>query len=292
MVTGPLTVLSNTVLGSVGGAQTLVVHASTTLNNGLTANSATVTGALIVQGNTALGSTTAQTVTVNAVSTFQAAVTANSDMTVASPGTLTARGNVVLGSLGAGRSVTVSAATTLFNPSQAGASVTVAGTSSFAANNDVVIGTSRGNTLTVNSDSTFTGAVTGTVGVQVRAMPVTPAASPGTSIPNTYSFVDATLNAGPTNILRLPIPIMGLHIRIMAGTTKFSLGPFGSGYLINDDIATKTHTVYPNQLVDCVAVSGTKFYCSITGPVYNCNVASCLVASLGTTFSAGQNFVD
>ena len=340
-----MTVQGSTVLGFAGGTQTLTVYASTNLNNGLTASSATVTGALTVrgntalgltstqtvtvnaastfqaalvansdvtvnaalraysatvsrdlsvQGNTALGLTSAQTVTVSAVSTFQAPVTANSDVTVLPAGTLTASGNVILGSMGAGRSVTVSAATTLFNPSEAGASVTVAGASSFAANNNVVIGTTRGNTLTVNSDATFKGAVTGTVGVQVRAVPVTPIASPGAVIPDTVSFVDATANGVSTYILRLPIPILGLHIKIVAGATQFSLAPNGPGYLINGDTSARSHTVFPNQLVDCDAVSGTTFYCVVTGPIWLCPITGCAqVAGLNAlTFSAGQTFAN
>ena len=295
---GALTVSGNTILGSNGGGQTLTVYASATFSAGLTTIAATVTGAFTAQGNTGIGVNNTQTLTVNAASTFNAAsifnaaVAASSDVTIALAGTLTARGNVVLGSLGNSRSLTVSAATTIFNPSEAGASVTIAGTSSFFANNNAAIGTSRSNSLTVNSDSNFNGAVTGFVGIQVRAVPVillgsTPAAAP--VIPNTVSFVDATANTGSSNILRLPIPIMGLHIRIAAGSTRFLLQSFGTGYLINGDTSGATsHTVFPNQLVDCVAVSATTFYCSVTGPSWICPAnAACIYAG---GFAIAQNF--
>ena len=309
IVTGALTVRGNTALG-ITSTQTVTVNAASTfqapviansdvtVNAALTAYSATVSGGLSVRGNTALGLTSAQTVTVSAVSTFQAPVTANSDVTIVSAGTLTGSGNVILGSLGAGRSVTVSAATTLFNPSEAGASVTVAGTSSFAANNNVVIGTTRGNTLTVNSDAMFNGAVTGAVGVQVRAVSVTPTASPGAVIPSTVSVVDATANGVSTYILRLLVPIVGLHVQILAGATQFLLAPNGSGFLINGDTTAKSHTVFPNQLVDCVAVSGTTFYCSVIGPVWTCPISPIIGCtqvfglSGNPTFAAGQSFVN
>ena len=303
-VTGALTVRGNTALG-LTSAQTVTVNAASTfqapvtanadvtINAALTASSATVNTGLTVRGNTALGSTSAQTVTVNAVSTFQAPVTANSDVTITAAGTLTASGNAVLGSLGASRTLTVSAATTLFNSREAGASVTVAGTNSFAANNDAVIGTTRGNTLTVNSDATFNGAVTGVVGVQVRAVPVTPAASPGATIPNTVSFVDATGNGGSTNVLRLPVPIMGLSIKVQAGSTAFRLMPYNTSYLINAD--TTSHTVCPNQLVECVAASGPTFYCSVTGPVYVASLVNLVrvpCTTLTSQIQFGQNFAD
>lgn len=301
-----MTVNGNTVLGSVGGAQTLTVYASTNLAAGVTTNTATVSGDLTVQGSTTLGATSAQAVTVNAASTFRAPVTGNADATVSLAGTLTASGNVVLGSPGAGRSLTVAAAsslfnssetgasvtvggtsafvangnvvlgsqstgrsltvaaaTTLFNASETGASVTVAGTSAFAANNNVTIGSTRSNDLTVRSDSTFSGSVTGVVGVQVRAVVLTPTAA-GVLIPNTVSFVDATGSTASTNILRLPVPIMGLHIQIMAGATGFVLA---TDHLINIDANPRNRQVNPNQLVDCVAVSSAKYYCSWTGPV-------------------------
>ena len=263
-VSGDLTVNGNTVLGSIGGAQTLTVYASANLAAGVTTNTATVSGDLTVQGSTTLGATSAQAVTVNAASTFRAPVTGNADAAVSLAGTLTASGNVVVGSPGAGRSVTVSAATTLFNSSETGASVTVAGTSAFAANNNVTIGSTRSNSLNVKSDSTFSGSVTGVVGVQVRAVVLTPTAA-GVLIPNTVSFVDATGNTASTNILRLPVPIMGLHIQIMAGATGFVLA---TDHLINIDTISRTRQVNPNQLVDCVAVSSAKYYCSWTGPVY------------------------
>ena len=166
--------------------------------------------------------------------------------------------------------------------------MTIAGTSSFVANNNVAIGTSRSNTLTVNSDSTFNGAVIGVVGVQVRAVVITPSAA-APVILNKVSFVDATANTGASNILRLPIPILGLHIRIAAGGTRFLLQSFGATYLINGDTSGSTsHTVFPNQLVDCVAVSATTFYCSRTGPSWTCTgTAACF--SLGT-FAIAQNF--
>lgn len=289
---GPVTVNGNTVLSSAGAGHTMTVYAAADFSAGLTATAATVTGALAVQGNSAIGLTSAQTLTVNAASTFAASVTANSNMTIT--GTLTARGNVALGLLGGGRSLTVSAATTVFSPSEAGASVTVAGTSTFAAINSAVIGTNRSNSLTVNSESTFNGAVTSLVGVQVRAVNVTPApAGTDSPIPNTVSFVDATGNKDSSNILRLPVPIMGLRVQILAGPTRFLLAPFGSTYLINDDATYKTHTVFPNQLVECVAVSAKTFYCSVTGPVWTCaGICSQVLSPLLGTFAAGQDFVD
>ena len=51
---------SNTVLGSMVAGHTLTVYAAGDFNAGLTATAATVTGALAVQGNTALGLTNAQ----------------------------------------------------------------------------------------------------------------------------------------------------------------------------------------------------------------------------------------
>ena len=285
---GAVIVKGNTVLGSNGSGQSLTVYASTAFSAGLITNAATVTGAFTAQGNTAIGVTSLQTLTVNAASSFSAAVAANSDLTIALAGTLTARGNVVLGSVGNSRSLTVSAATTIFNPTETGASVTVSGTSSFVANNNVAMGTSRSNTLTVNSDSTFNGAVTGVVGVQVRAVVITPSAA-APVIPNTVSFVDATANTGASNILRLPIPIMGLDIKIVAGSTSFLLQSYGAAYLLNGDTSGSTsHTVFANQLVDCIAVSATTFYCSVTGPGWKCPLGVCVSAG----YAAAQPFAN
>ena len=288
-----MTVNGNTVLGSMGAGRTLTVYAAADFNARLTASAATVTGALAVEGNSAVGLTSAQTLTVNAESTFNASATANSNWTIR--GTLAARGNVVLGLLGGSRSLTVAAATTVFSPSEAGASVTVAGTSTFAANNNAVMGTSRNNSLIVNSESAFNGAVTSIVGVQVRAVTVTPGPSgtASTVIPSTVSFVDATVNDDDSNTLTLPVPIMGLQIRIVAGATKFLLAPFNSTYRINGD--SKRHTVFAEQLVECIAVNERSFYCSVTGPVFNCGVLSLLGACPGaptSRFATGQNFID
>ena len=259
------------------------------------ASNFTVAGTLTALGNTVLGSTAMQTLQVNAGTSFNAtlvtnaAVTANSDVTVAPAGTLTARGNVVLGSLGNNRALTVSSATTVFNPTEAGASVTVAGSSTFTANNNVSIGTNSGNNLTVNSNSTFNGAVTGVVGIQVRAQQVLPSAA-GAVIPNYYTFVDATGNTAATNILRMPIPIMGLHIQIAAGSIRFLLQSYGAGYLLNGDSAGATsHTIFPSQLVDCIAASNTTFYCSVSGPVWNCPLGVCVNAP---GYSSGQTFAN
>lgn len=282
----------------MGAGHTLTAYAAADFSAGLTASAATVTGALTVQGNTALGLTSAQTLTVNAQSTFTASATANSSMTVR--GTLAARGSVFMGLSGGGHSLTVAAATTVFNPSEAGASVTVGGTSTFAASNNAVMGTSRSNSLTVNSESAFNGAVIGIVGVQVRAVNVTPAAagSASTIIPDTVSFVDATANKDGNNILRLPVPILGLQVRIVAGPNNFVLAPFNTTYLINDDTAFKKHTVFANQLVECIAVGEKTFYCSVTGPVYACGVVPILLGGCSgalsppTRFATGQNFID
>lgn len=282
----------------MGAGHTLTVYAAADFNAGLTATAATVTGALAVQGNTALGLTNAQTLTVNAQSTFTASATVNSSMTVR--GTLVARGNVFMGLSGGGHSLTVAAATTVFSPSEAGASVTVAGTGSFAATNNAVMGTSRNNSLTVNSESAFNGAVTGIVGVQVRAVNVTPGAAGAAStvIPDTVSFVDATANKDGNNVLRLPVPILGLQVRIVAGLNNFLLASFNTTYLINDDTTSKRHTVFANQLVECIAVGDKTFYCSVTGPVYSCGFVPTLLGGCSSAlaiparFATGQNFID
>ncbi len=245
----------------------------------------TVAGQLTATANTQLGTNSSQTLVVNATSTFNAPVTANSDVNIALAGTLTARGNVILGSQGNNRSLTVTANTTLFNSSETGASVTVANTSTFAANGNVSLGTNRSNTLTVNSESVFYGAVTGTVGVQVRSVVITPAAV-APVIPATVSFVDASANTASANLLKLPIPVMGLQISIQAGATQFGVVTYSSSFFINSDSSNSTHTLYPYQLVTCTAASATNWYCSYTGYVYTCVLSICAKGA----FMVGQLF--
>ena len=282
-----MTVNGNTVLGTSGVAtQTLTVYAGSTFYAAVIASTTlTVTGTFTANGNAVLGATSSQALIVNAGSTFNAPVLANSDVNIAPAGILTARGNVVLGSLGNNRSLTVTARATVFNSSETGASVTVANTSTFAANGNVAVGTNRSNTLTVNSDSTFYGAVTGTVGVQVQAVAIMPTAA-GPVIPSTVSFVDATANNASTNSLKLPIAVMGLQVQIQAGATQFLVAPYNSTNLINADSTSTSHTLYPQQLVSCVAASSTTWYCTYTGIPVTCVAGVCVQGS----FAVGQKF--
>ena len=286
-VAGLFTAQSSAVIGtSSGSGQTLIVYATSTFNAAVTANAAmTVNGLLTATANTQLGTYSSQTLVVNAISTFNAPVTANSDVSIALAGTLTARGNVILGSLGNNRTLTVTANTTLFNSSETGASVIVANTSTFAANGNVSLGTNRSNALTVNSESVFYGAVTGTVGVQVRSVVITPAAV-ASVIPATVSFVDASANTASANLLKLPVPVMGLQISIQAGATQFGVVTYNSSFFINSDSSNSTHTLYPYQLVSCTAASATNWYCSYTGYVYTCITLVCTKGA----FMVGQLF--
>jgi len=280
-VAGLLTANGNTQLGSsTATGQTLTVYATSTFSAAVT-----VAGQLTANANAQLGSSSSQTLVVNAVSTFNAPVTANSDVSIALAGTLTARGNVVLGSQGNNRSLTVTANTTLFNSSEVGASVTVANTSTFAANGNVSLGTNRSNALTVNSESAFYGAVTGNVGVQVRSVVITPTAV-GLVIPATVSFVDASANTASGNLLKLPIPVMGLQISIQAGATQFGVVTYNSSFFINGDTTNSTHTLYPYQLASCTAASATNWYCSVSGYVYSCALGICTQSP----FKVGQTF--
>ena len=284
-VAGVLTASGNTQLGATS-SQTLVVNAVSTFNAAVMANAAvTIAGVLTANGNAQLGATSNQMLVVNAVSTFNAPITAYSDVNIALAGTLTARGNAVLGSQGNNRSLTVTANTTVFNSSETGASVTIANTSTFAANGNVSIGTNRSNTLTVSSESTFMGAVTGTVGVQVQAVAITPTAV-GPVIPSTVSFVDATANNASSNLLKLPVPAMGLQVSVQAGATQFNVVSYNSSSFINGDTNNATHTLYPYQLVSCTAAAAAHWYCSVTGNKYTCTLGICVVSA----FTVGQTF--
>lgn len=121
-----------------------------------------VAGALTVNGNTVLGSTGgSQTLTVNGVTSFSAAVTASSAVTVS--GTFTASGNTVLGSSSGSQTVTINSPATLNAAVTATAPVTAASvtvTGALTATGNTVIGSSSGSSsLTVNAPAVFNAPV-------------------------------------------------------------------------------------------------------------------------------------
>ena len=102
---------------------------------------------LTAAGNTVLGTTGANTLTVNAASTLVAPLTAKSDVTITAGNSLRALGSVTLGT-DTSTAVTVNSPTT-FAP---------AGTLSALGN--ATVGSSNANSLTVNANATFAGSAT------------------------------------------------------------------------------------------------------------------------------------
>ena len=147
----------------------------------------TLTGALTANGNSTLGDTAGDTLTVNATPTFAAATTFSSTTshvgTATFTGAIVANGNVTLGDT-SGDVLTVNATTT-FN-----SAVTFAGVPTFTGN--VVIGDASGDTLTVVSTATFQNGVTiGSDSSDTLTVNSTPTFAAATAFSSTISVAGA-----------------------------------------------------------------------------------------------------
>ncbi|KAL3157972.1 hypothetical protein ABBQ32_012372 [Trebouxia sp. C0010 RCD-2024] len=120
----------------------------------LTVSGGTLLNTLSIAGNTVIGTTSSDTLAVNAAITFAAAVIANAPVSITAGNSLAALGNTVIGT-DASNTLTVAAVTTFGAAVIANAPVTVSAGNAFAASGNVVLGTNSSNTVSVSSPTTF-----------------------------------------------------------------------------------------------------------------------------------------
>ncbi|KAL3159984.1 hypothetical protein ABBQ38_010372 [Trebouxia sp. C0009 RCD-2024] len=125
----------------------------------LTVSGSTLLNTLSTAGNTVIGTTSSQTLAVNAATTFSAAVIANAPVSITIGNTLSALGNTIIGTTSS-QSLVVNAATTFAAPVIANAPVTVSASNAFTASGNVALGTDSSTTVSVSSPTTFSSSAT------------------------------------------------------------------------------------------------------------------------------------
>ena len=120
----------------------------------LTVSGSALLNTLSTTGNTAIGTTSSQTLTINAATSFASAVTATAPVSITAGNNFNALGNAVIGT-DSSNTLTVAAATTFRAAVTANAPVTVSTGNLFAAYGNIVLGTDNGNTVSISSPTTF-----------------------------------------------------------------------------------------------------------------------------------------
>jgi len=151
-VSGVANFVGNTTLGD-SSSDTLTVGAKSTFTAPITASSVTVSGVANFLGNTTLGDASSDTLTVGAKSTFTAPITASS---IRVTGVANFVGDTTLGD-SSSDTLTVGAKSTFTAPITA-SSIRVTGVANFVG--DTTLGDSFSDTLTVGAKSTFTAPIT------------------------------------------------------------------------------------------------------------------------------------
>ena len=148
-----------------------------------------------VTGNSVIGISSTQSLTINAATTFSAAITANAPLTVATDSNFSALGSTVLGN-SSSNALAVYASTTFAAPVIATAPVTVTSGNAFSALGNVLIGSTNANSLLVNANATFNGAATFSQSVQLFSNSST--ASSGAVLGFQRTIVAAAISTGFT----------------------------------------------------------------------------------------------
>ena len=130
-----------------------------TPSSSLTVAGTTALNILSVNGNTVFGTSSSQSLAVNAAATFSAAVTANAPLSVSAGNNFSALGSTVLGS-SSNNALAVYASTTFAAPVIYNTPVAVTAGNTFNASGNVVVGSSSMNNLLVNANATFAGPAT------------------------------------------------------------------------------------------------------------------------------------
>ena len=125
----------------------------------LTVLGSTLLSTLSTSGNAIIGTASSQTLTVNAATSFAAAVTAAAPVIITAGNRLSALGNAVIGT-DSSNTLTVAAGTTFQAPATANAPVTISTGNAFAAYGNVVLGTDSSNTVSISSPTTFFASAT------------------------------------------------------------------------------------------------------------------------------------
>ena len=125
----------------------------------LAVSGSTLLNTVSTTGNTAIGTASSQTLTVNAATNFAAAVTAAAPVSITAGNIFSARGDAVIGT-DSSNTLTIAAATTFRAAAVANAPVTVSTGNTFAAYGNVALGTDSSNTVSINSPTTFSTTAT------------------------------------------------------------------------------------------------------------------------------------
>jgi len=208
-----LNVNGNTTLGD-SSSDTLTVSAKSTFTAPITASSIRVTGVANFVGNTTLGDASSDILTVGAKSTFTAPITASS---VTVSGVANFLGNTTLGD-SSSDTLTVGAKSTFTGPLTA-SSIRVTGVASFLGN--TTLGDSSSDTLTVGAKSTFTGPLTSSNFRVNGRLHISSSVSGA-------AFIVSTINQGSTNETNATLIVTGSKVGINTDDVDYNLEVNGS----------------------------------------------------------------
>ena len=160
-------VFSTSATGSTSSSSsTQLIDRLTISSTGLTTLSGSLSmpdaaASLTVAGNAELGTSSSQTLAINAATTFAstAPVTANAAVSISPGNPLRALGNVIIGT-NSSNTLAVAAASTFTSAITANAPVTVSTGNALAAYGSVTLGTDNTNAITINSPTTFSTSAT------------------------------------------------------------------------------------------------------------------------------------
>ncbi|KAL3159983.1 hypothetical protein ABBQ38_010371 [Trebouxia sp. C0009 RCD-2024] len=266
--TGTLSVTGNTQLGSTG-TNTLTVNAATNLAGPVTA-SAPVT---VTSGNafTASGNVALGTDSSNTVSV-------SSPTTFSSPASLTANGNTVLGA-GPTQTLTVRATSTIVAPVTANAAVTISNNNPLSALGNVVIGTSSTNTLAIFATTTFN------TGFQMYSNSATSSSGPvlGFQRQNNGGAVTSGFVLGSILFSGYDGSVQGPTAQIRSQFTD-ATGKWGGSLIFSTSTVGTSSTSSSTQLVDRLTIDSSGLV-TMAGSAAMPNPTSTLTVSGGTSLN-------